>query len=209
MRGVGDSVRAAVRLPSLEWAAISIVVSLVAVFAVAVFVIGLDALSANLAKFTPDLILLCALLLAWQLGCRFLRWFLFARSLGVPVGVREAMLYYAAAFGMTLTPGRLGETLRLWFLERRFGMPYRRLAGLYVADRLADATAYLVMFAAGATASRQHYPVAWFSMLAPILLALAAVTPRPGILVLNALYAAIRRGRKPFAWLRRAVRNMS
>lgn len=199
---------------SIQWAVIYVAVSLAAVLAVSAFVIGVDALADNLGKFTPNLFLICLLLMTWQVGCRFARWYFFARNLGVPMGPGEAVLYYGAGFGVAVTPGRLGELLRLWFLERRFAIPYRRLAGLYVADRLSDATAYLVLLAVGAMTARHLYPVAWVTMLAPILLALAVVTPRPGLLAIDVLYGLVRgrfagRGRKMFAWLRRAIRNMS
>ncbi len=205
--GVTTSPR--LRIPSIEWAVISVAASIAAVLALAVFVVGADKLLADLGRMTPAMLVLCLAAMLWQVGCRFLRWLVYIRCLGLPVSPRRELLYYLAGFGVALTPARLGETLRLWFLRQRFRVPYRRLVGLYAADRLSDATAYLVLFAIGSTAGQQLFPVAWISILAPILLALAVVTPRPGIAVLNAAYAVLGRWRTLFAWLRRAIRNMA
>jgi hypothetical protein len=139
---------ARLRLPSIEWAAISAAACLSTVFAVSV-ALGFDTLTANLSKLDSLTLGICLLLVAWQLGCRFLRWFFYARRLGLNMSLPEAFLYYGAGLGMTLTPARLGEVLRLWFLEQRFAAPYRRTAGLYLADRMSDMVGYLILFAVG------------------------------------------------------------
>ena len=200
---------AGVRPPSIEWAVISVAVTLVVVFALSAFVIGFDALIGSLRRFDSATIGIFFLLLGWQVGCRFLRWFLYARSLGLKISPQEAFLYYAAALGMTLTPGRLGEALRLWFLEKRLGVPYRRIAGLYVADRVSDATAYLIMLATGLAAYQHGTPVAWGSVLVIAAVIALIMNPRPIIGLLNASYALVRRGRKLVVWLRRAILNTS
>src|SRR5262249_37491919 len=161
----------------------------------------------SLRKFDSATIGIFFLLLGWQVGCRFLRWFLYARCLGLKISPQEAFLYYAAALGMTLTPGRLGEALRLWFLEKRLAVPYRRIAGLYVADRVSDATAYLILLATGLAAYQHGTPIAWGSVLAIAAVIALIMDPRPIIGLLNASYALVRRGRKLVVWLRRGVPN--
>src|SRR5262249_48233510 len=158
----------------------------------------------SLRKFDFVTIGFFVLLLGWQVGCRFLRWFLYARCLGLKISPQEAFLYYAAAFGMTLTPGRLGEALRLWFLEKRLAVPYHRIAGLYVADRVSDATAYLILLATGLAAYQQATPIAWGSVLVIAGVIALIMNPGPIIGLLNASYALVRRGRKLVVWLRRA-----
>ena len=197
------------RPPSIEWAIISVAVTLVAVFAVSAFVIGFDALMSSLRKFDSATIGFFLLLVGWQIGCRFLRWFLYARCLGLKIAPQEAFLYYAAALGMTLTPGRLGEALRLWFLEKRLAVPYRRTAGLYVADRVSDATAYLILPATGVAIYQHGTPIAWGSVLVIAGVIALIMDPRPIIWLLNASYAVVRRGRKLMVWMRRAVLNTS
>jgi uncharacterized protein (TIRG00374 family) len=200
---------ASVRPASIEWAVVSTALTLVVVFALSAFVVGFDALFGSLQKFDAATLGFFFLLMVWQVGCRFLRWFLFTRCLGLKICIQEAFLYYAAALGMTLTPGRLGETLRLWFLEKRLAVPYRRIAGLYVADRVGDATAYLILLAVGLAAYQHGSPIAWGSVLIIVAVIVLIMHPRPIIGLLNASYALIRRGRKLVVWLRRAVRNTS
>src|SRR5262249_42315490 len=198
-----------VRPPSIEWAVISVAVTLVVVFAVSAFVIGFDALTSSLHKFDAATIGIFFLLSGWQVGCRFLRWFLYARCLGLKISPQEAFLYYAAALGMTLTPGRLGEALRLWFLEKRLAVPYRRTAGLYVADRVSDAAAYLILLATGVAAYQHGTPTGWGSVLVVAAVIALIMDPRPIVGLLNASYAIVRRGRKLVVWLRRALLNTS
>jgi glycosyltransferase 2 family protein len=197
------------RPPSIEWALVSVAATLAAVLAVSAFLIGFDALAANLRKLAPTAIGACVVLMFWQLGCRFARWLLYARRLGLRISVHEALIYYAAGLGMTLTPGRLGEVLRLWFLEKRFQVPYRRIAGLYVADRVSDAYAYLVLLGIGSIAYERTSSIAWGSLGLILILTLAIINPRPIIRLLTVFYAVMPRRRKIVLWLRRAVRNTS
>ncbi len=197
------------RLPSIEAAVIWGVATLVAIFAVAVFIIGYDALVSNLGRLNGTAIGICLLLMVWQLGCRFLRWFWYARSLNLKIGPAEAALFYGAGLGMTMTPGRLGELVRLWFLEKRFSVPYRRIAGLYLVDRVSDAAAYFILFSIGSTAYERGSSIAWGGMVITGVLIVLMMYPTPVLLLLNAGYAIVGRGRKLVLWLRRAVRNSS
>jgi uncharacterized protein (TIRG00374 family) len=200
---------ARLRPPSIEWAAISAAACLSAVFAVSLALVGFDTLIANLSRLGSRALGICLLLVAWQLGCRFLRWFFYARRLGLKISLREAFLYYGAGLGMTLTPGRLGEVLRLWFLEKHFAAPYRRTAGLYLADRMSDAVGYLILFAVGSTAYAAGPSITWGALFLVVTVMLAIMHPRPVIALLNAGYAVSGMGRRLVPWLRRAIRNAS
>jgi glycosyltransferase 2 family protein len=199
----------ALRLPSLEMAAMWAITSLVIILGVAIFLIGYDALTANLAKLNAVTLAFCLLLMVWQVGGRFLRWIWYARCLGLPLSMREGALFYGAGLGMTMTPGRLGELLRLWFLERRFAARYRRIAGLYVMDRISDAVTYVILFAVGSVSYSQGAPVALSSVVVVGLVLLILMRPWPVLGLLTAAYAATRQGRKLVLWLRRAIRNTS
>ncbi len=201
--------RARFKPPAVEWAIVLLLIAIVAVVTVSVFVVSFDQLSANLRKLDGVTVAACFLGMAWQSGGRCLRWLVYVRNLGLKLPLREAALYYAAAFSMTLTPARLGETLRLWFLEKRFGVYYRRIVGLYIADRLSDAIAYLILLVVGSIAYAQSSPAAWGIRLAIMACIAALMYPKPIFAVLRVAYAVTRRGRKAVVWLRRAVRNTS
>jgi uncharacterized membrane protein YbhN (UPF0104 family) len=195
------------RLASIEWTVIPAAALLIALLAVAIFLIGFESLESQLRKVDPATLGVCLVLMVWQLGCRFARWFWYARCLGLKIRPGEAALYYAGGLGMALTPGRLGETLRLWFLQKRFAVPYRRIVGLYVADRLSDTIGYLILLALGSAASASTSPIAAGGLVLVAALTAAIVYPRPVVALLTAGYAVVGRGRKLVLWLRRAIRN--
>ena len=69
----------------------------------------------------------------WQLGAllalslvnylfRGLRWHLFARRLGLGLSARANMRHFLGGFAMTVTPGRVGELVRMRWISREAGM---------------------------------------------------------------------------------------
>jgi glycosyltransferase 2 family protein len=139
---------------------------------------------------------------------RGMRWLLFSNALGLRVPARRNALYYVAGFSMTTTPGKLGEALRLWLLNRFHGCRYDRTAALLVGDRLADAVSTTLVVAV---------TVGWFShylwmALASVALvsALTGLWLRPGFLLrcIDFVYARLHRWPRLFVRGRRAVRAM-
>jgi len=192
---------------SIETAAVSAVVAVALLMAAAALIIGADALLRDLERLGVASFLLFTAMMLWEIGWRFLRWLFLARALGVALRPREALLYYGAGLGMTLTPGRLGETLRLWFIHKRHGMPYRRLAALYVADRIADATTYLVMLTIASLLSVELLAATWAPLLVLAAIIGGIVNPKLLLGLLGFGYGIARRGRQTLLWLRRVVRN--
>jgi uncharacterized protein (TIRG00374 family) len=94
-------------------------------------------------------------------------------------------------------------------LEKRFAVPYRRIAGLYVMDRISDATTYFILFAIGSLTYQHSSPVAWGGMVIVGLIILVLMKPWPAFALLKASYAILGKGRKQVLWLRRAIRNTS
>ena len=72
--------------------------------------------------------------------------------MAVPFG--RTALVYVAGFSMTPTPGKMGEALRLWLLERIHGFRYARTAAVMIGDRVGDLAAILALclFGVGAFA---------------------------------------------------------
>jgi hypothetical protein len=77
------------------------------------------------------------------------RWHLYGRHLDIEVPAGRTGLYFIAGFAMTTTPGKLGEALRLWFLERCHGYRYDRTAPLLIGDRMGDAISTTFLCLAG------------------------------------------------------------
>lgn len=75
---------------------------------------------------------------------RFLRWMTFLRGLGVSLRWRTAAGVYMAGFALSATPGKAGEMVRGIILVRH-GVPFARNVALFVAERLSDLTAVLIL----------------------------------------------------------------
>ncbi|MEQ9639296.1 MAG: lysylphosphatidylglycerol synthase transmembrane domain-containing protein [Alphaproteobacteria bacterium] len=195
----------------LRRAEVWLVGSLAAMIALATLAGGLaggEAVLGYLARLDAGLLAgLLALSLVNYLA-RLLRWQLFARALGLhAVGLAEGGLYYVAGFAMGVTPGKIGEALRLWLLRRRAGYRYHRTSAMLVADRLTDMVAMLALCGVGLFAFPDFLWTALPLAVAVAALVAAIAWPAPMLRTIGALYGRVRRWPRLFAGLRRALRH--
>lgn len=80
-------------------------------------------------------------------GCRGMRWHLFATRLGLPTTLWQDMRHFLAGFAMSVTPGRVGELVRMRWLRRETGWSFERTAPLVLVDRAADLGAMAILLA--------------------------------------------------------------
>lgn len=156
---------------------------------------------------------------AWQVGLllllslanylmRGLRWHLFARRLGLPTRLSQDIRHFLGGFAMSVTPGRVGELVRMRWLKRETGWAYERTAPMVLVDRAADLAAMALILAVAlsnaATGIRGALPV---TLLA---LAAAFVATRPRLLAWVAHMGYRTTGRLPrlFARVRRAALSL-
>jgi uncharacterized protein (TIRG00374 family) len=178
-----------------------------AMLAVGVFSGGRDLL-ASLERIDLGFFLLL-LGMAFASFCfRFLRWHLAARSLGIRVPVWRHMLFFLAGFSMTLTPGRVGEVLRLYLLRKSGGHRYEKTAPLLFIDRLSDVVAIAMIGAVAALAIGRYELVSAVVLAGALAANLVFFKPGWFILLVNAGYATLRRSPRLFARLRVALREM-
>lgn len=71
---------------------------------------------------------------------RFARWHHFIVALGHKVPILRNLEIYLAAFALTLTPGKAGETIRSVYLYP-YGVSYPHSIGAFVSERLLDLVA--------------------------------------------------------------------
>ena len=71
---------------------------------------------------------------------RFSRWHHFIVALGHKVPILRNLEIYLAAFALTLTPGKAGETIRSVYLHP-YGVSYPHSIGAFVSERLLDLVA--------------------------------------------------------------------
>lgn len=183
----------------------------VAVFSVAAVAIDPAQVLAQIAHLSPALLAGLLLLSLLNYVLRLARWRLYARRLDLHHPLGEEALIYLASFSLTATPGKAGELLRVWLLKRRAGWPYARSLPLFLADRLSDLLALLVLALSGLSwAVGAPWAVAVTCAVVGLLLRLF-LHPAPLIGTVNALYArlgvSLPRGRRRFGQLRRALRQ--
>ena len=141
-------------------------------------------------------------------GVRTLRWQVYSRRIGLRLPWRHCLLYYFAGFAMTITPGKVGEILRLWLMRRGYGVRYERSASLAVADRLSDIGAMLILCLIGLTAFTGY---AWAAAVVTVVMAgLTIGLLHPGLLVrlVEWVYARIGRAPRLFARARTLLRHL-
>ncbi|WP_367274860.1 YbhN family protein [uncultured Maritimibacter sp.] len=113
-------------------------------------------------------------------GFRSLRWHVFARKLGLPLTFGTNSLHFLGGFAMSVTPGRLGELVRMRWIRRETGWAFERTAPLVLMDRAADLSAMAIILALALAFSTTG--IAGGIPVTAIALLVAFVVTRPAIL---------------------------
>lgn len=140
---------------------------------------------------------------------RMLRWSVFAAALDVVLPWRQAALYYLAGFAMTTTPGKLGEAVRLWLINRSHGHRYRDTLVLLVVDRLADAQAMAVVALICAGGLAAYLPLTLAAIFAVGALSAVFMFPTPLLRLVGLAYRATGVMPRLFVSARRILRPLA
>lgn len=190
-----------------EFYGVAVAVLFVAGIAVSGIFVGFQDVLARLARLSPELVAGLLALSLVNYACRTWRWHLFGQRLGVSPHLGRTALVYVAGFAMTPTPGKLGEALRLWLLERAYGFRYARTTAVMIGDRVGDMASVLALclFGVGAYAGYAQATMA----AAAIVLLLAVLLARTGPLLrmIGMAYGIVARWPRLFASARHAVRQ--
>lgn len=92
---------------------------------------------------------------------RFFRWHLALLCLGYRVPQRINFAIYLSGLALTMSPGKLGETIRSLFL-RPLGVPVTNSLGAFLADRLSDVVGVCLLGAVAGLLARGTLNVAGF-----------------------------------------------
>ena len=195
-------------LRKVEFIAVAALVGFVALVIVLSLYAGLDqvllhlrAVGARLLLVMLGLSLINYLLRAW-------RWQLFGNGLGVRVPWGRNLLYFVAGFALTATPGKAGEGMRLWLLERCHGYAYERTTPMFVGDRLSDMAGILLLCLAGVGAFTAYAELTVIAAGLLLLLFVPLMRPKFLLWVTNKLFGLVgRRAPRLFARVRAAIRD--
>lgn len=196
------------RLKRLEFTVVLAVVGFVAALAALALWRGVDEIVAHILAVPGWVIAALLGLSLFNYGLRAVRWHSFSLALGVtpPFGPNAAI--FIGGFALTTTPGKAGEALRLWLLEKAYGYSYRRVTPLFVGDRLSDMLAILLLCVAGVGAFSDY--AGWTFAIAGGMALLMVPFLRPASLdwLMNRLWGLSgRRAPRLFAKLRAALRG--
>lgn len=152
-----------------------------------------------------DQITLLLLLSLVNYALRAGRWLLYTRALKIDLSLRQVLRHYVGGFALTMTPGRLGELIRLRWIGRETGARLENTAPLVLVDRAADLAAIglLLTFALAMSAGgiKGGLPVAL------IAIALSVIVTRPELFHWGITWAWKLLGKAPrfFVRLRKAA----
>lgn len=169
---------------------------------------GWDDIHTQLARLGPtQIIALLALSLVNYL-LRAGRWHFFARRLGLHTSLIQNTRHYLGGFAMSVTPGRVGELVRMRWIGRETGWSFEHTAPLALIDRASDLAAMGVILAVALALSTTGLaggvPVTLVALIA------AYITTRPALLAGLATQTHRMTGRLPrlFARIRRAATSL-
>lgn len=148
-------------------------------------------MSSSLHDFHWELVPLLLLLSLGNYLLRFVKWHYYVREIGErDVTVRDNLLVFFSGLGMVITPAKVGEWVKSYFLKEMHGTPVSRSAPILIAERLTDALALLIIAAAGVVVlGPEFWPVAVIVVVSAVM-GIAATRHRP---TANALLCALSR----------------
>lgn len=136
------------------------------------------------------------------------RWHLFSNRLGLPTGLVQDIRHFIGGFAMSVTPGRVGELIRMRWLRRETGWAVERTAPLVLMDRASDLAAMALILAGGIALSAGG--IAMAMPVAVLALGAAFVATRPKLLsyFVTLLYRAFGKFPRLMARIRMAARSL-
>ena len=155
-----------------------------------------------------QILILLALSLVNYLA-RALRWHLFAQKLGLKTTLSQDTRHFLGGFAMTVTPGRVGELVRMRWLRRETGWSFERTAPLALADRASDLAAMGVLLAL--TLALASNGIAFGVPVAILAMTAAFIATRPQLLsaIAGAGFRLTGRFARIFVRLRRAATSLA
>ena len=142
-------------------------------------------------------------------GLRGARWHLFCRRLGLPTGFVANMRHFLGGFAMSVTPGRLGELVRMRWIRRETRWPFERSAPLMLVDRASDLAAMGLLLGVSVALSATGISGALPVTLAALAGAVVATRPRLLGWCATKVYQVLGFWPRLFARLRAAARSLS
>ena len=108
---------------------------------------------------------------------RLVRWHYYLRHLGVKIGVGASGAIFMSGLSMAVSPGRVGELTKSYFLKEKFGVPVALSSSVVVAERITDLISVLLLSLWGLTLISYGWTVALVVLAAIALFIFLVVSP--------------------------------
>lgn len=170
---------------------------------------GWAEIGAQLARLQPWQVAALLALSAGNYLLRSLRWHGLARRLGLPTGFAQNLRHYFGGFALSVTPGRLGELVRMRWLKRETGWAPERTAPLALMDRAGDLAVMALLLALGLTLAAGRITGAAPVVVLALGAAIVATRPRLLAALVTLFYRSFGRFPRLFARARGAARLLA
>jgi uncharacterized protein (TIRG00374 family) len=140
---------------------------------------------------------------------RACRWFLFSSALGIRLSALQVLRHFIGGFALTMTPARLGELVRVRWINKEAGTPIEVAAPLVLVDRAADLSAMGLLLVGALLLMGGG--IAGGIPIAVLAISAAIVATRPKLFrgVITALWKTVGRYPRLFVRLRRAATSLT
>lgn len=139
---------------------------------------------------------------------RGLRWRIYTRALTLPTTWIQDFRHYLGGFALTITPGRIGELIRLRWINRETGTSLEKIAPLVLVDRAADLVSVALLLGLAAALTTGGMAGAVPVVAISIAVAVAATQPRLLAWGITRGWKIFGRFPRLFGGLRRAARQL-
>jgi uncharacterized protein (TIRG00374 family) len=150
-----------------------VLISGVVIYAAIIFFSDPTSLTQVLGQFPKTIVLWVLLLSLVNYLLRFLRWQCYCAAIDASVPLRESAAIFATGLTMCISPGKVGEFLKAYLLERSANVPFGRGAAIVLAERITDVTAIVLLTLMGTIALTRGRPILLGTIL---LLSLSVIT---------------------------------
>lgn len=112
-----------------------------------------------LGSLDPAVVLAVLGLVTAGYGVRFLKWAYYLRELDIDVPPRTNLLVFFSGLMLVVTPGKVGEVWKAWFLRELEGVSVRRTVPVVAAERATDLLALTALAFLGVLLYRRSVAV--------------------------------------------------
>ncbi len=125
------------------------IVAGIVIFAVVALAADARMVGDAFAQFDWRLLPLALALTLWNYVIRWVRWQIYLRGFSANVPAGESIAVFMAGLGMAITPGKLGELVKAYLLQRSGHARTTVVVPIVLAERLADGLAMAVLAVIG------------------------------------------------------------